>query len=495
MATQWGRLMTASRVAARTAIREFRRVYSDPSIAHAGEDWAERRAHYGLLWSLYQSSMFENTAMWEAYRKKYRMYRFVRPLYNPARRLVNFYAGAVYQGEWATTPDEMVQKQSAIPFNDGADPALLAAIAQVFQWSAWQSRRSMMVRYGAALGDVLVEVVDDLSRRKVYLQNWYPGHVANIETNAAGDVTYYMLEYDALDENGKPYTYRREVDKGKYSTFLNDEPFGYDGMPAVYPNPYGFVPAVWILHEETGTAHGNPAIRNINKIDELNQLAAHALDQHHRYMDAPILISGHINGEDMSGRTKAGTNAAMQETLRYLTADADSTIETAKLDPGAALEHMDRLLAEIEADHPELVAYQKLREMSQVSGTAANILLGDTRNLVDAARAQYDQQTVKLCQMAAAIGGWRASSGAWGSLTQQQAQFLPFGLESYEAGALNLSIQGRPLVPLTEQDELTLERQRKQLENEQQAAGSNGADRLRQVIARIDRPATQQAPA
>jgi hypothetical protein len=495
MATQWGRLMTASRVAARTAIREFRRVYSDPSIAHAGEDWAERRAHYGLLWSLYQSSMFENTAMWEAYRKKYRMYRFVRPLYNPARRLVNFYAGAVYQGEWATTPEEMVQKQSAIPFNDTADPALLAAIAQVFQWSAWQSRRSMMVRYGAALGDVLVEVVDDLTRRKVYLQNWYPGHVANIETNAAGDVTYYMLEYDALDENAHPYTYRREVDKAKYSTFLNDEPFGYDGMPPVYPNPYGFVPAVWILHEETGTAHGNPAIRNINKIDELNQLAAHALDQHHRYMDAPILVSGHINGEDMSGRTKADTNAAMQETLRYLTADADSTIETAKLDPGAALEHMDRLLAEIEADHPELVAYQKLREMSQVSGAAANILLGDTRNLVDAARAQYDQQTVKLCQMAAAIGGWRASSGAWGALTQQQAQFLPFGLESYEAGALNLSIQGRPLVPLTEQDELTLERQRKQLENEQQAAGSNGADRLRQVIARIDRPATQQAPA
>ena len=96
--------------------------------------------------------------------------------------------------------------------------------------------------------------------------------------------------------------------------------------------------------------------------------------------------------------------------------------------------------------------------------------------------------------MAAAIGGWRASSGAWGNLTQQQAQFLPFGLGSYEAGALNLSIQARPLVPLTEQDELTLERQRSQLNNEQQA-GNDGADRLRQVIARIDRPAPQPAPA
>jgi hypothetical protein len=484
--------MIASRVAARTAIREFRRVYADPSVVHAGEDWAERRAHYGLLWSLYQSSIFEDAATWEAYRRKYRMYRFVRPLYNPARRLVDFYAGAIYQGEWATRPEQMTQKGSAIPFNEDADPALLAAIAQVFQWSAWQSRRSLMIRYGAALGDVLVEVVDDIDRRKIYFQTWYPGHVADIETNAAGDVTAYMLEYDALDETGRPYTYRREVDKETYRTYLNDEPFGYDGMPPVYPNPYGFVPAVWALHEETGTGHGNPAIRNVNKIDELNGLAAHALDQHHRYMDAPILISGNVTGNDLAGRTKQDTTAAMQETLRYLTADANSTIETAKLDPGAALEHIDRLLAEIEADHPELVAYQKLREMSQVSGTAANILLGDTRNLVDAARAQYDQQTVKLCQMAAAIGGWRASSGAWGALTQQQAQFLPFGLDSYEAGALNLSIQARPLVPLTEQDELTLERQRQQLNNEQQAAGSDGAERLRQVIARIDRPAQTQ---
>lgn len=484
--------MIASRVAARTAIREFRRVYADPSIVRTGEDWAERRAHYALLWAIYQSSIFEDSAAWEQYRRRYRMYRFVRPLYNPARRLVDFYAGTIYQGEWATTPDRMTEKKTAIPFEEETDPALLAAIAQMFQWSAWQSRKSLMLRYGAALGDVLVEVVDDPTRRKVYLQTWYPGHVADIETNAAGDVTAYMLEYDALDEAGQPYTYRREVDKDSFRTYLNDEPFGYDGMPEAWPNPYGFVPAAWVLHEETGTTHGNPALRNINKIDELNGIAAHALDQHHRYMDAPILISGRVTGEDMANRTKADTTAAMQETLKYLTADANSTIETAKLDPGAALEHMDRLMAEIENDHPELTMYHKLREMSQVTGPAAEMLMGDVTSLVNGARAQYDQQTVKLCQMAVAIGGWRANSGAWGTLTQQQAQFTPFGLESYEAGNMALSIQSRPLVPLSEQDELTLERQRQQMENEQ---ATGGADRLRQAIARIDRPAATQAVA
>lgn len=481
----------ASRVAARTAVREFRRVYSDPSIVRVGEDWAERRAHYALLWSLYQSSMFEDSAAWEQYRRRYRMYRFVRPLYNPGRRLVDFYVGAVYQGEWATRPEQMVEQKCAIPFAEDTDQALLAAIAQVFQWSAWQSRKNLMLRYGAALGDVLVEVVDDPDRRKVYFHTWYPGHVADIETNAAGDVTAYMLEYDALDEEGALYTYRREVDKDRFRTFMNDEPFGYDGMPPEWPNPYGFVPAAWILHEETGTTHGNPAIRNINKLDELNGLAAHALDQHHRYMDAPILVSGRVTADDMAGRTKADTTPAMQETLRYLTADAGSTIETAKLDPGATMEHIDRLLAEIESDHPELTMYRALREMSQVTGPAAELLLGDVKALVNAARSQYDQQTVKLCQMAVAIGGWRASSGAWGALTQQQGQFLPFDLDSYEAGRLDLSIQARPLVMPSEQDQLTLDRQRVQLESEQQA--SSGADRLRQIIARIDRPASAPA--
>ena len=490
MATQWGRLMTASRVAARTAIREFRRVYADPSVVRTGEDWADRRAHYSLLWSLYQSSIFEDSAAWAAYRSRYRMYRFVRPLYNPARRLVDFYAGTTYQGEWATTPESMIEKNAAIPFNREADPALLAAIAQMYQWSAWQSRRSLMLRYGAALGDVLVEVVDDLTRRKVYQQTWYPGHVSRIDTNPAGDVTAYTLEYDAYGDDMALYTYRREVDKDWFRTYRNDEPYGYDEMPPEWPNPYGFVPAVWILHEETGTQHGNPALRNINKIDELNNLASHAHDQEHRYMDAPILISGKVTAEDLAGRTKGETTPAMQETLRFLTADAGSTIESVKLDPGRVLEEMDRQLTEIEADHPELSMYRALREMSQVTGPAAELLFGDVKALVNSARAQYDTQTVKLCQMAVAIGGWRASSGAWGSLTQQQAQFVGFGLDSYEAGALNLSIQDRPLVIPSEQDMLTLDRQRQQMESEQ-ASGS--ADRLRQVIARIDRPAVAPA--
>ena len=117
-------------------------------------------------------------------------------------------------------------------------------------------------------------------------------------------------------------------------------------------------------------------------------------------------------------------------------------------------------------------------------------MFGDVAALVNAARAQYDQQTVKLFQMCAAIGGWRAQSGAWGlpsQLSSQQRVFLPFDLDSYARGDLDLSIQSRPLVLPSPEDELRLEQLRGAVENDRVLrATADGrpagvADRLRQA--------------
>ena len=45
-------------------------------------------------------------------------------------------------------------------------------------------------------------------------------------------------------------------------------------------------------HGASGGEHGEPALRNIGKADELISLAAHALDRAHRIFEAPILLSG-----------------------------------------------------------------------------------------------------------------------------------------------------------------------------------------------------------
>ena len=163
-----------------------------------------------------------------------------------------------------------------------------------------------------------------------------------------------------------------------------------------------------------------------------------------------------------------------------------------QLPPGEALQHIDHLLAEIERDHPELGMFARLREMSQVTGPGADRMFGDVAALVDAARAQYDQQTVKLFQMCVAIAGWRAASGAWGlpsQLSTQQRAFAGYDLDSYARGDLDTSIQSRPLVLPSEDEVLRLEQLRNSIDADKALrATSDGRpagviDRLRQAAA------------
>jgi hypothetical protein len=182
-----------------------------------------------------------------------------------------------------------------------------------------------------------------------------------------------------------------------------------------------------------------------------------------------------------------------RETLKIITAQAGADIQTLQFDTGATIEHIDHLLAEIERDHPELGMYAKLREMSTVTGPGADRMFGDVAALVNAARAQYDQQTIKLLQMCIAVAGWRAASGAWGlpsQLSSQQRAFAGFDLDSYARGDLDMAIQSRPLVMPSPEDELRLEQLRNSIDADRQMrATADGtpagvAGRLRQAAVR-----------
>ncbi len=90
--------------------------------------------------------------------------------------------------------------------------------------------------------------------------------------------------------------------------------------------------------------------------------------------------------------------------------------------------------------------------MSQVTGPAAARLVGDVANRFAEVAAIVDQANVKLFQMAVAIAGFRANSGAWGSLNRQQQKFTPFDLKSYDKGDLDMAIMPRPLLVPTRQE-------------------------------------------
>lgn len=445
-------------IAAATA---FQRAWSDPQSMVARNQFAAQVATYDYRWHLYQNSIFDDQNTWRLYRSRYDLYRYIRPIYNPVRRLVDFYAGIIYPGVLATDGKKLPDGTSlAIPLAADIDPALAGAIGQLWQWSNWQAGKNLFVRYGAALGDVAVEVVDEVDRGKVTFDILWPGLIKELELDSTSNVKRYVIEYDAEDDDGKSYTYRKEVDDQRIAEFKDDELFQYDeGIEAERANPYGFAPLVWCKHTDLGGDHGSPAIRNVNKIDELNEMASHAHDRAHAVLSSPIVASGKnaqsltdaklqaSRGptQDENGNQAASTGRAQVKVIRTEEGGGMSSVQ---LPEGEALNYIAKLLLEVEDDHPELVMYKQLRAMSQVTGPGANAMVGDAASYIVDARANYDTQTIKSHQMAIAIAGWRANTGAWGrNLTRQQEAFKPFNLESYQKGDLDFEIMPRPLVP------------------------------------------------
>lgn len=456
MATLWGRFSMAT-IAATSA---FMRTWNDPAGMATRESFAAQVALYDYRWHLYQNSIFDDTALWMSYRRRYGLYRYIRPIYNPVRRLVDFYAGIVYPGVLATDGKKLPDGTAlAIPLADDTKPALRNAIGQLWQWSNWQVGMGLYVSYGAALGDVAVEVVDEVDRGKVTFNVLWPGWITGLELDMTGNVKLAVIEYDAVDDAGKKYTYKKYMDGERISEYMNDDLYQYDeAIPAERVNPYGFVPLVWCKHNDLGGDHGSPAVRNVGKIDELNELASHAHDRAHAVLETPIVASGK-NAQSLTddklqasrgpSRDESGNQTSMggRGQVKVIRAEEGGAMSSIQLPEGEVLNDMDRLIVEIENDHPELTMYKQLRAMSQVTGPGAEAMIGDAASYIQRARANYDTQSTKLFQMATAIAGWRANTGAWGrALTSQQQAFLPFDLDSYQQGALDLEIMPRPLI-------------------------------------------------
>jgi len=469
-----GTFMQSMQAGLQAGYMAARRVYEEPAQSHRKQTWLNVSAAYALLWAYYNTSLFDRSIMtyergasawniWAAYKQHYTLYRDIRLIYNPVRRLVNFYAGQVYPGvlsiDGKKLPDGI---PLAIPFSEDTPDTLKAAIAQFWQWSNWQSRKTVMIRYGAALGSALVELVDDLERGIVSSEIIWPGFISHMDLDPAGNIKEYHLQYLSQDEeSGRTYTYRKEVTKDAFRYFKDDEPFSYNGQGSTILNPYGFVPAVWVKHEDVGGIQGSPAIAgSLGKVDELNNLVSHAHDQVHKVIGAPMVLWTSTNVRNMFQAAKRGVSedepvpTSDQENMMILKGSSDGHVDSlaGNLPLGEVILYVDRLLGEIEQDHPELVFYKELRAMSQVTGPAASRLVGDVANKLSEAAANYDQASVRMFQMAVAISGMRASSGAWGNLNRQQQKFLSFNLDSYERGDLDFEIMPREMLRPTRQE-------------------------------------------
>lgn len=428
-----------------------------------------RLSQYEMGWMTYNNSVFENYMLtqngipyenslrklgplgfysWSRYLQIRDLYMKTKAFYNPVRRLVDFYAGQVFPGvlsdDGSTLPDGM---SLAIPLSKDTDERLKSAIAQGWEWNNWGKNKGLWIRYCAATGDGPLEIIDDVENGIVYADPVWPGEITQVSRDGRGHVTFYERVQRVYDEEGFMHYDSRVVTMDTIETYRDGAPFAINGQDSSYDNPYGFCPLVWNCHVDLKTCPGGTAVRDWNKIEKLNSTATRVDRYLHRQARTPMFLPG------MASVQSVKMTAEAEEEVQLFTSDGEGAPVKmdGNLDLDACEVRIESMLQEIEHDHPEIVMYSQLRGMSQVTGPAAEQLMGDVAGHLTEARTGYDEGEKRKDGMIIAISAMRykEGKGGWADRTPEQAKFASFKLEDYLRGNLRFSIDPRPLMQET----------------------------------------------
>jgi hypothetical protein len=394
----------------------------------------------------------------------------LKPLRNPSYRVVEFYVSKVWPG---TLPDAL-----PIVVEDGANEAIVPAIEQVWQWSNWASQKQVFVRWAAIYGDVFVKVATRTRSdrtgqvERVYLQLIDPMHVRDFDTDERGYLTWIRIDIPKTRRVGdrvESYTHTEVWDKamplataegprtiGTYRRWEHTrgderdlEQLG-DPVESRLLSEFGidFVPIVHCQFRDIGEQRGMGAyVHAIDKIDEANRQATRLHQMLFRHNANTWALEGtgalvrdgrsvpppRIEGLSGSSTEDGGTLTVGDE--QFLPLPSGWTLKSVvpQLAWADALAVLNAHMLELEKDLPEL-AYYRLRDMGELSGRAARLLLSDAIDRALEVRGNCEAALVRLHEMALTIG---AVNGL--------PQFRAVG--TFEQGAFAHRIEERDILP------------------------------------------------
>jgi hypothetical protein len=368
----------------------------------------------------------------------------LRPLRNPAFRVVEFYAAKLWPGTLPAALPIVTENQK-----------IIQAIQQVWTWSNWSSEKQTAARWFATYGDMFLKVAakNDANGRaaRVYLQNIEPQYVTDFDADERGYLTYVRIDIPQRRRMGdqvKPYTHTEVWTKASYRLWEHTQPVttAIDQLgPVTVEQPtaaFGidFVPVVWQPFRNIGDERGTGAFTlAIDKIDEANRQATRLHQMLYRYNKALWVASA--NAMDAQGRPLPAPKLGSSSQADTLELDDDTILRLPGLTTlqglvppinyADALAVLNAQLEELQRDLPEL-AYYDLRG-AEVSGKAVALLLGDAVDRLLEARGNAEAALIRADQMALTIG---------------QALDIFDGLGDYAAGAFDHSFAPRPVLEL-----------------------------------------------
>ena len=431
------------------SVQAFNKQYFSVNQPSIFESYNARLLRYTVNEAFYENTAYSDIhSLFAGYKVQEGLYKYIRPIYNPAHQVIRFYQSVI----WPGILDKAAGDAGAIPLTVGEgadDDKLRAAIAQVWVNSNWKDNKGVHVLRGSNLGDSILYIRDDLHRGDVSIEVLHPSSVKEIEMDKRGFVRSYKIEEKRFTEDGKTsYVYTETCEHGEgenieYRTYKNNAPFAEntdnDGNSrSSWSEPYGFIPMVKVSHELSGLDWGLSAIHNeIPKFAQLDSLASHFYDEIHKEIDNPGLIAGaskptaRLAFETEDATTDNPQPGREQKNLLWIK-DPSAHFQTmvGSIDVSAVTNEIQKLLEKIESDLPELNRDVWNAERKDGVKAARDMIA----NKVVSVRARYDNSVVYANQMSIAIGGMRGYEG-----------FDGYNLDSYKSGALDHSVSERPV--------------------------------------------------
>lgn len=419
------------------------------TTADSWDDYGARMARYHQNASYYDNTIYNDLNTYSAAIKaRYKLYKHLRPIYNPVKRDVDSFASAIYGGQL----DVETLTTGAIPIV-GASPELTEAIKQLWKWSNWQKHKNRYVRQGAKLADSFIKIVTDHERQKVRMEVLHPSKVRHMTVDEVGNIKRIVIVYEKPDNpnnpNSRTYTYTEIIDGEWFRTFKNGSPHAFyrdaGGTPInEWPNEYGFVPVVMASQVDTGRMFGTTSFaESLPQVDEINDAASLLNDNIRKSVNVMWWMAGVSRPRrNITG----GANSADTNTIDVSTDERDGVPAiyappntqpfpmVYAVDIASALSNINNMQNELEANLPELL-YPKIIMSGNLTapGVRAAFAPGEAR-IVEAA-ANYDAGLIAAHSMACSIGGFHGYAG-----------FEAFDLGSFESGDLQHYIGERSIV-------------------------------------------------
>lgn len=402
---------------------------------------------YDLLMAYYlNNGLYDDLA-----KRQYDQARWMpamKALRNPAYRVVQFYVAKLWPG----------QLPRALPI-EAAKSEIIQPIHQVWEWSNWDARKQVAVKWLAIYGDLFVKVVQREDKSRVFFQLIEPKYVSDFDTDERGFLTYIRIdtpqnrrERDRLISFTHTEVWDKEQlriwehEKGAVDIRELGTPKQSVPLKALGIN---FVPVVHIKLRDIGEDRGVGAFTHaLDKIDEANILATRLHQMVFRY-NKPLwaLAANQVDamGRPLPAPRVAGAEqGADSDTFdfgddRLVRLPGNSSLQSMvpNINYAAALEILNAHMIELEKDMPEL-AYYRLRDMGNISGRAARMLLSDATDLLLEARGNAEAGLARADAMALTIG---ANAGLFS------------GIGSYEAGDFGHSFIERPVIAIPKSEE------------------------------------------